>query len=130
MVVCAVNGCINSFRLVKNKSEVKFFRFPAKTEVANLWVKLCGTKRFINLKTARICSEHFCDNDWRLEDKLLNIPLEKRRLKTDAVPSRNLINMPPSPSAREKRARKRTREELVNQAIEMLVIKVCLEIII
>lgn len=119
MVYCAVNGCKNYFLTKKNKSEVKFFRFPAKIELANLWVKLCANKRLINVKSARICSAHFNDNDWRLKDRLLNIPMEMRHLKPDAVPSKNLSEMQQSPSAREKRDHKRSQKRLVNNAVDM-----------
>lgn len=45
-----------------------------------------------NIKTARICSAHFSEDDYCLKYKLVNYSPNKRKLKPDAIPSLHLSN--------------------------------------
>ncbi|KAJ3650427.1 hypothetical protein Zmor_016528 [Zophobas morio] len=87
---CAVSGCSNrQLKCVKNR-DIKFYRFPKAKDFCKEWVKFCGRKEIINVKNARICSEHFtasCSYK-SLQHKLLQYsPKNRRRLMPDAVPS-------------------------------------------
>lgn len=100
--------------------DIKFFSFPKDPERSELWVKACGKGKF-NTKNARICSLHFTDEQWRLEDKLLNIPLKKRLLNAQAIPTANLPennNVNTLTISRKNRADNRSRKKIVKEAIK------------
>jgi len=72
---------INIFQFVKLMQYI--FRFPADTERREKWLHSIG---YINLyKNARICSDHFTENDYYTCDILSH--KSSRRLKKTAIPS-------------------------------------------
>lgn len=84
---CAVAFCKNTARQGR---KAHFFRFPKDRTLQNAWIQRCSRKHKFNIKTSRMCSEHFADSDIEnfMEYKLMgNV---KPYLKKDAVPSKNL----------------------------------------
>jgi hypothetical protein len=81
MVQCAVVGCRNNTRVIK---EVIYHRFPIKNpQLLASWNKCCGDVNPNDLSGAkwkRICSSHFTDEDY-VEGG------GQRRLSPRAVPS-------------------------------------------
>ncbi|KAF2887032.1 hypothetical protein ILUMI_19141 [Ignelater luminosus] len=51
-----------------------------------MWIYKCAQQHKFHVEIARVCSEHFVDDDYSLKEKLLNLPKNKRKLKEDAVP--------------------------------------------
>ena len=93
MVKCSVMRCRN-YSTTKNidsrLKKVRYFIFPKQEELKRKWMSVCNKP--VNSKSARICSDHFTESYFKLEDILLNIPLLKRTLKKDAVPTLNLAS--------------------------------------
>ncbi|KAJ8937551.1 hypothetical protein NQ314_011786, partial [Rhamnusium bicolor] len=66
--------------------------------------------------TARICSEHFTDDDYCLKEKLLNLPYyNKWKLKPDAIPSLNLIKHCNLDTKRNKRVERRGLIKIIHE---------------
>lgn len=86
---CAVYGC-RSFNEGKKKSEnISFFAFPKDNNLLKQFLHFCRRADKINVKTARICSAHFKEEEDILVSDFLvayGIPARKR-LKTTAVPT-------------------------------------------
>lgn len=116
MVNCAVVGCKNYSDRKDGDKNIRYYTFPKKLNIRNQWMKLCGRKDKFNVKNARICSIHFSEKDWKLEDVLLDVSENKRRLKEDAIPS---INLPveSSTSERQSRYNKKIQKQLVEDAM-------------
>nr|XP_015840121.1 PREDICTED: THAP domain-containing protein 1-like [Tribolium castaneum] len=98
-----------------------FHQFPKNDEVRAIWIQKCRRKDKFNPKTSHICSEHFMPDDYKrdLKGELLNFPT-KPILKPTAVPSFNIPSRPEgmtSPSAREKRIKKRQSKKLVTETL-------------
>lgn len=92
MVYCAVVGCSNNNnKKSKEVSDCRFFRFPRNKQVCEQWILKCYQQHKFNVKTSRICSKHFAESDYRLKEKLLELPQNKWKLNSDAVPSLLLI---------------------------------------
>lgn len=94
MVNCAVYGCFNisSCKSKHYKANVCFYSFPKDTESCNKWIKFCSRDGQINVKNARICSEHFetKDRHWNLQHQVLGYsPTLSRKVRPGAVPSLN-----------------------------------------
>ncbi|XP_055628124.1 zinc finger protein 675-like [Toxorhynchites rutilus septentrionalis] len=89
MVQCAVSGCINYENDIIGPKK-RFFRFPKNRELCSLWINVCEADSDLNVAKARVCSDHFLDEDYRLKDILLNTVWSKRMLREDAVPSQLL----------------------------------------
>lgn len=68
---------------------IRFFRFPNDPEAKRSWMKACGKGQF-EVMYARICSLHFTEDDWRLQDRIMNTPMNKRLLDKNAIPSLHL----------------------------------------
>lgn len=90
---CAVFGCCSSNKK-KSKSYTKcrFFTFPRDKKMCAEWIHKCCQKHKFNIKTARICSKHFTNDDFLLRERLLELPKDKWKLKPDAIPSLHLAS--------------------------------------
>ena len=115
MRYCVVKNCL-SWKQADNLN-IKYFRFPKNPDVKKKWIEACG-KENVNAKTGTICSLHFTEDDWRLKDRLLNVPITKRLLDHDAVPTQlvhcnNILSI-----NRSKRCEKRTAKKIVHEAIK------------
>lgn len=76
MVNCAIKNCKNySSKKIKSVA-VKYFQFP-KNEHSKVWITACGRNDNINVNHARICSDHFNDDDYLLRDQFLNTQIKK-----------------------------------------------------
>ncbi|XP_055375293.1 uncharacterized protein LOC129608018 isoform X2 [Condylostylus longicornis] len=64
--------------------------FPKDKKILEKWIIACNRSDKFSIKNARVCSDHFTEDDWRLQDILMNIPKGNRKLKKDAIPSKNL----------------------------------------
>ncbi|EZA62940.1 hypothetical protein X777_15532, partial [Ooceraea biroi] len=60
-----------------------FFRVPRKDNIMKLWLSVLNMEH-IN-QNAKLCSKHFTEQDFNI-----SVVGEKKYLKPDAVPSRNL----------------------------------------
>lgn len=109
MVCCSVYGCkSNHYKKQKTNDgvgiNIRFYRFPQNSEMAQRWKFKCYRSDNFNIKTARICDKHFVPTDYvrNLKHELLGYsPKSCRKLKDDAVPSVNLPteeSIPPSTS--------------------------------
>lgn len=109
MVYCAVVGCSsnNKIKSKNYKPDCRYFSFPKEKSVCDAWVHKCYQQHKFNTKTARICSEHFTDDDYCLKEKLLNLPHNKWKLKPEALPSVNLIKFPNHGLERKERVERR-----------------------
>lgn len=86
---CCVANC-NNTNTHNSKATFyagKFIRFPDNKEKRQRWNQITGSNTDVK---KYICSEHFTDNDWRVQDIIMNVPLAKRKIKPEAVPSRKL----------------------------------------
>lgn len=59
MPYCAVFGCLNSSHKLKQDKPVKFYSFNKNEQFKTIWLNAYKRKDNINLKNAKICSEHF-----------------------------------------------------------------------
>lgn len=118
MVYCAVVGCSsNNNKKSKVSAGCRFFTFPRDKHVCEQWILKCYQQHKFNVKTARICSNHSLESDYCLKEKLLELPQNKWKLKSDAVPSLHLIKSPTVQIAlqqkRTMRIRKRQNRQLI-----------------
>ncbi|CAH0556742.1 unnamed protein product [Brassicogethes aeneus] len=89
---CAVAICQNYYKSTKG-TDIKYFTFPKKEDLAKKWIIACRREDKINLKNATICSIHFEEKYFEipLKQRLLNYsPKNARNLKAEAVPTLNL----------------------------------------
>ncbi|KAJ8948575.1 hypothetical protein NQ318_007579 [Aromia moschata] len=89
---CAVYDCNTNNR---PKNNFKFFGFPKDEKLKAKCRHLCKREGTFNVNNARICSNHFVDEDYErnLRHQLLGYqPKRFRSLKKEAVPSNNLPN--------------------------------------
>lgn len=94
MTSCAIATCLNTYRNSKERNVI-FHRFPQKDLLLSKeWVQKCRRKDTINPKNARICSEHFTSSDYidDMQNRLLGRPV-RRKLKENAIPSKNLSSL-------------------------------------
>ena len=88
---CAVFGCNNNNQSKDCDKNVKFFTFPKQHTLRKLWEIACCRADKLNADTARVCSKHFCADNYErnLKYELLNyLPKGgKRLLKDDAIPT-------------------------------------------
>ena len=80
MVSCAIANCKNCRRNI-SKTQIQLHRFPTNPKLRKQWLSACSRKDKINVKNARICSEHFTPKDYNPNTK---------RLQKSAIPSLNL----------------------------------------
>jgi len=113
---CAVANCTNSQR---NGSH-SLHAFPKKNKnLAQEWLVKCKRQDFVNIRNARICSEHFTPEDFEVD---FRAPLmgwnARKKLKQGSTPSQNL----PSGrvevlTERNQRAQKRRHDEAIKELI-------------
>ncbi|KAJ8941067.1 hypothetical protein NQ318_003248 [Aromia moschata] len=95
---CAVYGYNTNKR---SKNNFKFFGFPNDEKLKAKWRHLCKREDTFSVNNARICSNHFVDEDYErnLRHELLGYqPKRFRSLKKEDVPSKNLSNREKNPS--------------------------------
>lgn len=99
MPQCYVASCTNYYGKTRGNSKIIYHMLPASPSLAMKWAKASGKKDVIPPPYARVCSDHFSPGCYQrdLQHELLGLPLRKK-LKTDAVPDRNL----PSAKSKEK----------------------------
>lgn len=92
MPCCAVAGCTNNSDNAK-KLKLSFHVFPKDKNLHKQWQHFCKRKDEFNTKTARICSEHFLENNYErdLKSELLGLP-PRRKLKESSVPTQKNKN--------------------------------------
>ncbi|XP_066944569.1 THAP domain-containing protein 1-like [Macrobrachium rosenbergii] len=120
---CAVYGCFNNSR---NRSDVRFFRFPRDDEFRKKWINACRRDDKVNTNNALVCSAHFTAEDYidDMKSRLLGIesPRNKRLLKAHVVPSLNLYTqdcgLTKNSEDRFKRAEKRGMKRTVEDLLE------------
>ncbi|CAH1179844.1 unnamed protein product [Phaedon cochleariae] len=95
-LTCAVFGCKNNWASSKTEEKLTFHVIPRQkdflsTTIRNEWIACCNRPATWNPDNGRICSAHFCDQDYErdLQHELLGLPLRKR-LKKTAIPTQNL----------------------------------------
>lgn len=90
MVICAVNGCGNHSRHIKSKG-FSLHTFPRDSKLREKWVKACKRSNRFSPNKARVCSDHFDEQDYErdLMSELLNL-VPKKRLKPNVIPHINL----------------------------------------
>ena len=81
---CAVAIC-------PSPQDASYHHFPKDLKLKKIWTDRCNRKDNINPQTAKICSEHFKQEDFirDLQAELLGQP-RRRRLHPEYIPSRNL----------------------------------------
>ncbi|XP_014256663.1 uncharacterized protein LOC106670658 [Cimex lectularius] len=83
---CIVDSCKNNLLKTRKKGlNISYYRFPVEEKLLLKWKDRCKLNSSNVLKSARICSEHFKDDDFHLSSFQ-----GKRQLKPEAVPSLNL----------------------------------------
>lgn len=116
MVACSVRGCKSSSNK-KNAQHIKFFKFPKDKKTCKLWIQACDRdENKINLMNGKICSLHFNEESYILKDRLLNIPIEKRHLNPNAIPTEFLPRQFTFWSIDDEIKRKELVDELLQQA--------------
>ncbi|GBL76739.1 hypothetical protein AVEN_53417-1 [Araneus ventricosus] len=90
MSACAVATCPNYHRKTKGKGVI-YHVFPVGPNRSKIRISKCKRQDHINVKYARICSDHFRPSDYMddMKNRLLGLN-QKKILKPDAVPSVNL----------------------------------------
>jgi len=89
---CAVASCKNTGRNEAGKN-LSFHRFPKDDRLVKVWISRCCRKDPFNVNTARICSEHFENEQFvrDLRSELLGDAVKARHiLRDDAIPIRKL----------------------------------------
>lgn len=72
---------------------VMYHRFPKSEELRRVWVLRCKRNDTFNPDNARVCSIHFCPEDYErdLKNELLGLP-QRKILRETAVPSLFISN--------------------------------------
>lgn len=90
---CAVSSCRNFFLSFDERSRYtyKFHNFPSDKDLCLAWKEQCGLPQDTDISQLKVCSEHFSLDDYirNYKEEFLN-PDFKRKLKSDAVPQKNL----------------------------------------
>ena len=81
-----------SVAICPSPKDATYHTFPKDRELQKLWIIACKREGTINVRHARICSQHFNENDYErdLQHELLNLP-QRKRLKANAVPTIMLL---------------------------------------
>ena len=72
---CAVFGCNSDNQSKHFRNDIKFYSFPRDNVTRQLlWVISCCRSDSFTVKNARVCSQHFSENDFErnLQHELLN----------------------------------------------------------
>lgn len=110
---CAVYGCNNNNKKTKNTccmvkdGSINYFRFPKDKNICRQWEVACRRDEKFNAKNSRICSIHFCEEDFELKHKLNFSSVKCRILKKDAIPKVFLPKKAMKLTSRTVRAEKR-----------------------
>ncbi|XP_049954783.1 uncharacterized protein LOC126470814 [Schistocerca serialis cubense] len=88
---CCVPGCTGNYRTGK---KISVFRFPKDAELRKKWTHAIRRQNFTPSEHSVVCQEHFSQSDLILQStavdwktgRTLALPLEKPRLKENAVP--------------------------------------------
>lgn len=94
MVICAVYGCYSG-STTGSRQGVKFFRFPKDKNTLKKWISACKRKDEVKVKSARVCSKHFKESDYKQACRIKkeesgSSPRKCRLLHPRAVPSLQL----------------------------------------
>lgn len=88
---CAISTCSNNSR--RTDKSISYYTFPKRTDIRKQWIVACKrADSYFNPENARVCSEHFCNEDFvrNLQAELLGYVPNRRCLKEGVVPHRNL----------------------------------------
>lgn len=122
---CAVATCKSDNQSKTFSKNVMFFRFPTEESLQKVWVNTCKRKDKINIKNARICSQHFSEECYErnLKHELLNYTAKNHRLlKANAIPTLHLANTtkvmePKQTNNRKERLSKRNQSKVVKDIL-------------
>ena len=112
---CAIATCKNYEKSVKRDKSISYHLFPKDKKLAALWLNKCRRKDKVNLKSARVCSIHFTEEEIIIDRINRTLGLKERtKLKKGAIPSLHLPVPEPikitTPSERAVRLKKRHNE--------------------
>lgn len=95
-VASTVSGCES-----KNNKKAKNYASATGTLLFQLLRKVqkCYQHFYCNTKNARFFSKHFCDDEFCMIEKLLQLPKIKWKLKGEALPSLYLVKSPNTPGS-------------------------------
>ncbi|KAI5704495.1 hypothetical protein M8J75_006003 [Diaphorina citri] len=91
---CSVALCRNHSNSTNQDGlKLSFFHFPKNPSLQKKWLEKCRRKdvQNINFSNARICSEHFVNEDFEDLVKARILGVQPKKLKAEAVPSNNLL---------------------------------------
>lgn len=88
---CCVKECKSVFG---KENEISFHRFPKEPKVLKQWIDFCNFDQTFVVKNKRVCSIHFCNDDYirDLKGELLNLPT-KKNLKKTAFPVKLIVDI-------------------------------------
>lgn len=120
---CAVFGCNNCNNPGSASAGlVHYHKFPKELVAQKKWVYLCGRADKFNIKTSRICSAHFEEEDYVPQPffELYGLEDKRRILKPGAEPSLHLPRQQKPVNsqqalARDERAKKKTKLQKENE---------------
>jgi len=69
MVSCAVATCKVTRENKKSQGKIILHRFPKSNEIVGQWIARCKRDDKINPSNARICSNHFTEQDYERDLK-------------------------------------------------------------
>ncbi|KAL1488732.1 hypothetical protein ABEB36_014531 [Hypothenemus hampei] len=121
---CSIYGCTVDNSTKGFNPGTRFFTFPKDKNLQKQWLHLCKRADNFNVANARICSNHFVEDDYErnLMDELLGHTSKHRRaLKKKAVPTENLpMSKIRKDSSRKQRIEKRERTKLIENILKEL----------
>lgn len=122
---CAVAQCNNTFLKYDHESLVKYHNFPQNIILRKIWQEKCGTGIVQNNDNdIKVCSDHFFVRDYEISyNSEVENSKHMRRLKSNAVPTRNIQLQEPNTNlvSRLNDIRKVVDEnELLNKKLEIL----------
>ena len=116
---CRVKNCGNYPAKVGISPDIRFHKFPNELDRFLLWRKATGDASLVPTSSNYICSVHFDRSAINLKDLLLGVPIRKRRLAENAVPT---LFLPASISSvscdRSNRQKTRAKKRLVSEIFE------------
>lgn len=87
MVKCCVKNCENYSGKVGISPDIRFHKFPNDIDRFDVWRKAAGERSLVPKSSNYMCSVHFDNSAIHLQDMLLDVPIKKRRLADNAVPT-------------------------------------------
>lgn len=122
---CRVS-CCGKLRDKKNNVGLRIFECPNDKEIRQIWIKACGPS-CLQFKALHVCSDHFVDDAYEQQARMLGLPFNKWHLKRTATPTLNLSIAAVEPSPRDNRAKKRKIKETVSEVVMEYEIRKSLE---